>query len=135
MLAGILMACLQLPLSYLCAVLLMDLFNYNEYKGLARLEGTTNQLAHGMATQLGQGLGGFLLGVLLDLGGYITSEDGALVTQPGSALLMIRLMYSVVPIVLIIGILVFSKLLSRLDEEMPEIEKAIEKRHEESLSA
>ena len=134
MLAGILMACLQLPLSYLCAVLLMDLFNYNEYKGLARLEGTTNQLAHGMATQLGQGLGGFLLGVLLDLGGYITSEDGAIVAQPGSALLMIRLMYSLIPIILIVGILIFSKFLGKLDEEMPEIEKAIEKRHEESLN-
>ena len=28
--AGVLMACLNLPVSYLCAVLLMDLFNYNE---------------------------------------------------------------------------------------------------------
>lgn len=59
--AAVLMACVNLPVSYLCAVLLMDLFNYNEYKGLARLEGTTNQIAHGISTQVGQGLGGFLL--------------------------------------------------------------------------
>lgn len=127
--AAMLMACLQLPLSYLCAVLLMDLFNYNEYKGLARLEGTTNQIAHGIATQIGQGLGGFLLGVLLDLGGFITSENGAFVAQPDSALMMIRLMYSVIPIILIVGILVCVKFLGKLDEEMPEIEKVLAERH------
>lgn len=129
MIAGILMACMQLPISYLCAVLLMDLFNYNEYKGLARLEGTTNQLAHGMATQIGQGLGGFLLGVLLDIGGFISSDSAAAVTQPASAITMIRLMYSVIPIILIIGILICVRFLGKLDEEMPEIEKALAARH------
>ncbi len=129
--AGVLMACLQLPLSYLCAVLLMDLFNYNEYKGLARLEGTTNQLAHGMATQIGQGLGGFLLGALLSAGQYVASEDGVFVAQPDSALLMIRLMYSVVPIILIAGIIFFSCKLGKLDKQMPEIEKVLEARHKE----
>ena len=123
--AGILMACLQLPISYLCAVLLMDIFNYNEYKGLARLEGTTNQLAHGIATQLGQGLGGFLLGALLDLSGYIAVEDGVSVVQPDSALMMIRLMYSLIPILLIAGIIVCTMFLGKLDREMPEIEKEL----------
>ena len=129
--AGILMACLNLPISYLTAVLLMDLFNYNEYKGLARLEGTTNQLAHGMSSQIGQGVGGFLLGVFLDLGGYITAEDGVTVVQPDSALTMIRVMYSIIPIVLIVLLMVCVHFLGKLDKEQPEIEAAL-KAHRET---
>ena len=130
MIAGVLMACLNLPISYLCAVLLMDLFNYNEYKGLARLEGTTNQLAHGISGQLGQGLGGFLLGVFLDLGGFIAAEDGAAVVQPDSAISMIRAMYSIIPIVMVVIIIVCVHFLGKLDKEMPDIEAAISARHE-----
>lgn len=131
MIAGILMACMNLPLSYLCVVLLMDLFNYNEYKGLPRLEGTTNQLAHGVSSQLGQGLGGFLLGIFLDLSGFISSTDGAAVTQPGSAITMVRMLYSVIPIVLLAVLLVCVFFLSKLDKEMPEIEKALAQQREE----
>lgn len=129
--AAILMACANLPISYLCAVLLMDLFNYNEYKGLARLEGTTNQLAHGISSQLGQGLGGFLLGVFLDLGGFISSTDGAAVAQPDSAITMVRLLYSVIPIVILAVLLVCVFFLSKLDKEMPEIEKTLAQRRQE----
>lgn len=127
--AGLLTACLNLPVSYLAAVLLMDLFNYNEYKGLARLEGTTNQLAHGISSQLGQGLGGFLLGVLLDLGGFIATQDGAVIAQPGSAITMIRLMYSLIPALMVVLLIVCVHFLGKLDEEMPEIEKALAKKH------
>ena len=128
--AGVLMACLNLPISYLCAVLLMDLFNYNEYKGLARLEGTTNQLAHGISGQIGQGVGGFLLGFLLDVGGYIAVEDGVSVVQPDSAIYMIRAMYSIIPIIMIVILIVCVRFLGKLDKEMPEIEEAIAKRHQ-----
>lgn len=127
--AGVLMACLNLPVSYLCIVILMDLFNYNEYKGLARLEGTTNQLAHGISGQLGQGLGGFMLGVFLDLGGFITTTDGAVVAQPESAITMVRMLYSVIPIILLIVLVVCVFFLSKLDKEMPEIEKFIAEKH------
>lgn len=128
--AGVLMACLNLPISYLCAVLLMDLFNYNEYKGLARLEGTTNQLAHGISGQIGQGVGGFLLGVLLDVGGYIAVEDGASVVQPDSAINMIRSMYSIIPIIMIVILIVCVRFLGKLDKEMPAIEAEIAKKHQ-----
>lgn len=127
--AAVLTACLNLPISYLCIILLMDLFNYNEYKGLARLEGTTNQLAHGISGQLGQGLGGFLLGVFLDMGGFIATTEGSAVTQPASAITMVRMLYSVIPIVLTVLLLVCVFLLGRLDKEMPDIEKAIAARH------
>lgn len=126
LLGSVLTGCLTLPVSYLCIVLLMDLFNYNEFKGLARLEGTTNQIAHGVSSQLGQGLGGFLLGLLLDLGGFVSVSNGLQMVQPESALSMIRLMYSVIPIIIVILLLVCVYHLSKLDDEMPEIEKIIE---------
>ncbi len=127
--AAVLVSCLQLPISYLCIVILMDLFNYNEYKGLARLEGTTNQLAHGISGQLGQGLGGFLLGVFLDMGGFIATTDGTAVAQPESAITMVRLLYSVIPIVLLVVLLVCVFFLSKLDKEMVDVEKVIAEKH------
>lgn len=135
MIAGALTAGLTLPVSYLTAVLLMDLFNYNEYKGLARLEGTTNQLAHGVSSQIGQGVGGFLLGVFLDLGGYIAVEDGAAVTQPESAIAMIRALYSIIPIIMVVILIVCVFFLGKLDKEMPQIEAAIQARHGSTESA
>ena len=135
LIAGALTAALTLPISYLTAMLLMDLFNYNEYKGLARLEGTTNQLAHGVSGQIGQGVGGFLLGVFLDMGGYITAEDGAAVVQPDSAINMIRAMYSIIPIILIVVLIVCVFFLGKLDKEMPQIEAALQARHGSAESA
>ncbi len=130
--AAVLTACVNLPISYLCAVLLMDLFNYNEYKGLARLEGTTNQLAHGMSVQIGQGVGGFLLGVLLDFGGFVSSEAGAAAVQSESAISMIRYMYSLIPALLLVILIVCVHFLGKLDKEMPEIEKALQARHSQN---
>lgn len=133
--AGVMMACLNLPISYLCIILLMDLFNYNEYKGMARLEGTTNQLAHGISGQLGQGLGGFMLGVFLDLGGFITATDGAAVMQPESAITMVRMLYSIIPIIMIVILLVCVFFLNKLDKEMPAIEKFLGEKRENNMKA
>ena len=128
MAAGVMTACLSLPISYLCSLLLMNLFDYNEYKGLARLEGTTNQLAHGISGQLGQGLGGFMLGVFLDISGFITTTDGTSVTQPASAIFMIRCLYSIIPIILLIILIVCVFFLSKLDKEIPEIDRVLEEK-------
>lgn len=133
--AAVLMACMQLPLSYLCIVPLMNLFNYNEYKGLPRLEGTTNQLAHGVSSQLGQGLGGFLLGAFLDLSGFIATTDGSAVAQPESAITMIRCLYSVVPVILLVLLIICAAYLGKLDKQMPEIEKVIAEKHAANMNA
>ncbi len=128
--AAFLTSAATLPLSYLCAVLLMDLFNYNEYKGLARLEGTTNQLAHGVSVQIGQGLGGFLLGICLDVSGFVSGEGGAAIAQPESAITMIRILYSLIPVAILIVLIVCVFFLQKLDKEMPEIEKVLAEKHE-----
>lgn len=130
MVGAVLAGAATLPVSYLCQLLLMNLFDYNEYKGLARLESTTNQIAHGVSSQLGQGLGGFLLGVLLDIGGFVTAVDGAVVSQPQSAITMIRCMYSVVPAILLVLMIVSVHFLGKLDNEMPMIEEALKKKEE-----
>lgn len=133
--AAVLMACMQLPLSYLCIVPLMNLFNYNEYTGLPRLEGTTNQIAHGVSGQIGQGLGGFLLGLFLDLSGFITTTEGTAVAQPESAITMIRCLYSVIPVVLLVLLVICALYLGKLDKQMPEIEKALAEKHAANLAA
>lgn len=128
--AAVLTAAVSLPLSYLIAVLLMDLFNYNEYKGLARLEGTTNQIANGISGQLGQGLGGFLLGFFLDISGFVEGEAGAAIAQPESAVSMIRSLYSIIPAVILVLLVICVYFLSKLDKEMPQIEAELKKRRE-----
>lgn len=47
--------------------------------------------------------------------------------QPESAINMIRSMYSIIPILLLVLLIICVYFLSRLDKEMPEIEKEIEK--------
>lgn len=115
-----------LPIAYLCTLLLMDLFDYNEYLGMARLEGTTNQMAHGLSSQLGEGIGGFLLGIFLDIGGFVAAEGGTSIQQPESAINMIRSLYSIVPIVLVLIVMASAFMLSKFEKQMPAIRKELE---------
>ena len=135
MVAGFMTACVSLPLSYLVALIMMDLYDYNEYIGLPRLEGTTNQLAHGIATQLGQGLGGFLLGVCLDISGFVSASDGSVVTQPDSAIAMIRALYSIIPALLLVILIVCVIFLGKLGRQMPEITKVLTERRAKVATA
>ena len=123
-----------LPLAYLCALLLMDLFDYNEYLGLARLEGTTNQIAHGLSSQLGEGIGGFLLGIFLDLGGFVAAENGTAVQQADSAISMIRNLYSIIPLIIVVLIIVVALILGRFEKQMPQIRAHMEEKRR-ALSA
>ena len=124
--AALLNAMGTLPIAYLCALLLMDLFDYNEHLGLARLEGTTNQIAHGLSSQLGEGIGGFLLGIFLDIGGFVAAENGAAVQQPESAIGMIRNLYSIIPLVLVLAIIAFAFMLGKFEKQMPAIREELE---------
>ena len=71
--------------------------------------------------------------MLLDVGGYIAVEDGVFVVQPDSAITMIRSMYSIIPIVMIVILIVCVHFLGKLDKEMPEIEAEIAKKHQEAV--
>lgn len=126
--AGLLTAFAMLPVSYLSGLMQMDLASYNEYNGLNRMDASTGAIFNGFGTQLGQGVGGFLMGIALSLSGYVTAQSDAVVAQPDSAVFMIRCMYSLVPMALMILLVICAIKLSKLSKQMPEIEKTIAER-------
>lgn len=97
-----------LPLAYYGALFLMNVCTYNEMKGLPRMDGSANILAN-FCSNFGGSLGSLLTGLLLMVAGYVESTAGQDVTQPASALMMIRIDFAIVPAILvaIIGVCCF----------------------------
>ena len=126
--AGILTSFASLPISYLQGIMVMDLCNYNEYLDLPRMDASTSAIFGNLSMQLGQGVGGALMGFAMTAAGYIAAEGDTLVTQPDSAIFMIRCMYSLIPLVMMVALLVFAMLLGGLKKKMPEIEKKLSER-------
>ena len=112
------------PISYLQSIIIMNLSTYNEYKGLPAMVATTGQIA-GFAQKVCNGMGSAFQGMLLGLGGYVTGE---VLTQPESAMTMIRLCYSLIPMAMFSLIFFFAYKLSKLEKRIPEMEKEIEAR-------
>ena len=79
----------------------MDLSDYNEINGHARMEATLSAVAN-FLNKLGGAFGSFLLGIMLTFGGY----DGSLSTQPESAINMIRMIFSVIPAIFMVIVLI-----------------------------
>ena len=125
-LGNVLTSLATLPIAYLGVIVIMELATYNEWKGMPRMEGSTNIVSN-FATKAFNGIGIGLQGLLLSLCGYISS-DSTQVAQPDSAILAIRLMYSLVPMAFYILIIVFALFLGRLENRLPEIEKEVEER-------
>jgi len=119
---SIITAFAMLPISYLGNMVQMDLCTYNQHLGLPRMDASIGALFNGFGTQLGQGFGGWLLGFALTVAGYIASEGDTVVAQPESAITMIRLLYSLIPMVLMILLAATAFILSRLNKKIPEIE-------------
>lgn len=111
----------MLPLSYLGVVIIMNLSTFNESKGLQRMEGSTGIVAN-FTGKVFNGLGTGLVGILLGISGYISLETAV---QPASSLFMIRAIYSLIPLACMAGILFFATKLSKLEKELPELEKGI----------
>ena len=111
------------PISMLISLLIIDCAEYNEYKGMQRLEGSLSAV-NGFAQKLGAGLGSGLFGILIGITGY----NGTLATQPDSAITMIRLLYSLIPAALYALVFVSFRFY-KLDALMPEIRKANEAEH------
>lgn len=124
----------MLPISYLGNMIQMDLCTYNQHLGLPRMDASISAIFNGFGTQLGQGFGGWVLGVALTAAGYISSEGDAIVTQPDSAILMIRLLYSIIPLVLMAILAVVAFMISRLSRRIPEIEAELKKNEEATES-
>lgn len=127
---SILSSLAMLPLSYLGNVIIMNLATYNEYQELPRMEGSTN-VSIAFVASIFNGIGTGLMGVLLGISGYISAEN---VVQPDSALLMVRGIFSLIPMVCMIGIVFFASKFSNLEKQIPSMEKELKLRKTVTLN-
>lgn len=89
----------SMPMISLTDLMMMDCATYNQQKNGRRMDGVISAIK-GFAGKVGGALGSVVIGALLSLGGFISTVDGASVTQPDSALFMIRVSAGIVPVVL-----------------------------------
>ena len=120
---GILAGLATFPISYLQILIIMDICTFNEWKGMPRMEVTVSMGAS-LFSKIGQGVGAGLLGILLGAAGY----EGTLTVQPDSALLMMRLLYSLIPGAAMLLILLFAKILGDFSKRVPQMAKEVEAR-------
>ena len=99
-----------------------DTIDYGEWKTGYRTEGLVNS-ACSFGYKIGNGVGSALLGVILELGGYV----GDAAVQTASALVSIKVCFVWIPIaVYMIGIIIMK--FWQLDKEFPQILADLEKR-------
>lgn len=113
----------SMPTSSMQSVLTIECADFNEWKGLRRLEGTISSV-RGFASKLGAGLGSGACGILLGISGYISSD--AAMTQPDSAMIMIRMLYGLIPMGLYLVTALVMKFYD-LNKKLPEIREDIAK--------
>ena len=86
------------PSSAITPLMIVECADYNEWKGMRRMEGTMSSV-RGFASKVGAGIGTGCIGALMGAAGYISAENAV---QPQSAITMIRMMYGLIPAVLIL---------------------------------
>ncbi len=106
-----------LPVAYYGVLFIMNVSAYNEILGMPRMEASSSILSNFMG-KFGAAFGAYITGFLLSLGGYISSTGDELVTQPASALMMIRIDFAIVPAILIVVIGVCTLAFSRLEPKV-----------------
>jgi probable glucitol transport protein GutA len=117
----------NVPLSMMTALLIIDCAEYNEWKKNPRMEGTLTCI-NGFADKIGSAFGAGMTGVLLGIAGY----TGSMSTVPDSAITMIRLLYSLIPIGLYIVVIIvfrFYKLDKLIVQIRRENEESRQDRH------
>lgn len=122
MLGSLLTGAGTVPASLLISLVVLDCAEYNEWKGIHRMEGTMNNIV-GLGNKIGSAVGAGALGILLSMSGY----TGVAETMPDSAYTMIRLLMSLIPMVLYI-LTACSLFTYKLDRTMPQIRKENEER-------
>jgi len=116
--AGLITSIGVVPFTMMFNIFIVDCADYNELKGIPRMEGTMGSLT-GLAGKIGSAFGGFILGILMSLSGY----DGTAAVQTDAALLMIRMLASIVPLIIFAVIILLLRKYS-LDEEMQAVRNA-----------
>lgn len=113
-----------IPASMLIALPILECADYNEWKGIHRMEGTMGSIT-GLGGKIGAALGAGALGILLSAVGY---SGGAADVTP-AAITMIRMLYSLVPMVLYV-LTALSLKTYKLDKLMPQIKQENNARRE-----
>lgn len=119
---GVFNGIVTLPISYLSSILIVECADYNEWKGMRRMEGTLSSVIN-FTMKVGQALGVLISGFLLTASGF----DSTLSAQPDSALLMIRLLYSLIPTALFL-FAAFMLRFYKIDKLKPQIDADNEKK-------
>ncbi len=99
-----------------------DTIDYGEWKSGVRTEGLVNS-ACSFGYKIGNGIGSALLGLILDVGGYV----GEAAVQSASALASIKVCFVWIPVVIYVIGLVIMKFY-HLDQEFPGIIEDLQKR-------
>lgn len=118
MIGQILIGAGNVPFSMLFMLIVLECADYNEWKGMARMEGTMSSL-NGLLNMVGAALGSAGLGVILQAVGY----TGSAATNSSASLMMIRLLFSLVPMALYLIVAISLASYSKLDKQMPQIRK------------
>ena len=99
-----------------------DTIDYGEWKTGYRTEGLVNS-ACGFGYKIGNGIGSALLGLILEIGGYV----GTASVQTASAVTAIRICFVWIPIAVFAGCFIILRFY-RLDDEFSDIIDDLQKR-------
>jgi Na+/melibiose symporter-like transporter len=110
------------PASMLAALIVIECADYNEWNHHPRMEGTMSSI-NGLAGKIGAAVGTGILGVLLTASGF----TGDAATTPQSSLVMIRMLFSLIPMALYI-LTSLTLRQYKLTEQLPQIREDIKER-------
>ena len=110
------------PASMLAALIIIECADYNEWNHHPRMEGTMSSI-NGLAGKIGAAVGTGILGVLLTASGF----TGDAATTPQSSLVMIRMLFSLIPMALYI-LTSLTLRQYKLPEQLPQIREDIKER-------
>ena len=116
----------SLPITYFTDLMLLDCATYIAYANGYRLDGTFGAIK-GCAGKVGSALGSALTGALLAAGGFISTEGNADIVQPDSAIMMIRILMGLVPVILYVIVFIIMKFYD-IEKRLPEIQKELDAR-------
>lgn len=115
----------SMPISYFSTSMIVSCMDYHEWKTGEKIEGIFSSI-NNFSGKIGSALASALLGVLMSWSHY----DGNLEVQPDSANKMIVALYSWIPILLFIGIIILMRCYT-LDKKLPQIRKELAERRGE----
>lgn len=108
----------SMPTSYMASPIIMQISAYNESKGQQRMEAAMASVVN-FLNKIGGAVGSFMAGICLTMGGY----DGKLAAQPESSILVIRLLYSLIPIIFMVFMVLSAVAFRPLDKMQEKTEE------------